>query len=303
MFRRVGFLRFLPCFWPCISLALAGCNGGLSVTPYVGSVVQMTIANAGVTAPGTHLEVWTRDQYNDIIRVDASYTYPNPKDPTETITTYTRGLQIRNAVTFDDPCMIDSKGNLLTSPAAYTTRTIGGNTETPEEQAQTVKNRIAQVTGTAIGGKQASTLLAVTPYDETPEPQIDPNASAHDRLVACQAYWAISPLAYTANPAQLTAPLHGTAYGFVAYTTTSPPAGYDGVRLDSPTKLRGAQDFWLSLESVAVADVKANDQGPIFLEGKPTPGGNDVIHFDLTGPSASGTATLLVNLDNESVVF
>jgi hypothetical protein len=284
-------------------MAFAGCNGGLTVTPFVGTVVQMTFAGSGPTAAGTHLEVWARDSFNDIIRVDASYTFPDPKDKSKTQTVYTKGLQIRNAITFDDPCMIDGKGNLLTSPAAYTTRTVGGNTETPEEQAQTVMNRIAQVTATAIGGKQPSTVLAVTPYDETPEPQIDAMASAHDRLVACQGYWAASPLAYTPNPAQLTAPLHGTSYGFVAYTTTSPPAGYDGVRLDSPTKLKDAQDFWLSLESVAVRDVDPNNQGPIYLEGKPSPGGNDVIHFDLTGPSASGTATLLVNLDDESDVF
>jgi hypothetical protein len=45
------------------------------------------------------------------------------------------------------------------------------------------------------------------------------------------------------------------------------------------------------------------NRGPVFLEGKVDRGGNDVLHFDLTGPNASGTAALLVNLDDSSVSF
>jgi hypothetical protein len=134
-------------------------------------------------------------------------------------------------------------------------------------------------------------------------------ATAAERLAACQQYWCASPTSYTPNPAQLTAPLHGTAYGFVAYTTTSPAAGYDGIRLDSPTNLRGVREIWLTVESVSAEAVtqrlanKDYSRGPVFLQGKESPGGNDVMHFELTGPSAGGTAALLVNLDDDSIVY
>jgi hypothetical protein len=293
---RLGLFLLAP-------LALsAGCNS-LSVKAFVGTVVQMTFAGSAPTAPGTHLELWTRDANNGIIRVDGTYyTYTDPTTKKST-TVNPFGLMIRDAVVFDDPCLIDDKGNLLTTAAAYKTLKVAGITETPDEQAQTVKNRVAQITSTAVGGMESANLLAVTPYDETPLPQVDPAASAADRLTACKTYWATSPFAYTGNPAQITAAVHGEVYGFVGYTTTTPPAGYDGIRIDSPTTLNGAQELWLSLESVPLANVDPANQGPVYLEGKPDQGGNGVIHFDLTGPTASGTAALEVNLDDTSVSF
>jgi hypothetical protein len=294
MARRLVFLA---------TLLAAGCNGGLTVDSFIGTVVQLTIATSAPTAAGTHLELWTRNANHDILRVDAAYTFPDPVDHTQTKTIYTLGLQIRPAVSKDDPCMIDGKGNLLTTAAAYQTLTVAGVTETPDEQAQAYNNRIAQITSVSDGGMQATTLLAVVPFDETPPPQVQPTDGAAVRLAACKDYWSKSPLAYTGNPAQVTAPIHGTAYGFVGYTTTRPSASYDGVRLDSPTKLAGAEDLWLSVETAPLAMVDANNQGPVYLEGKPDQGGNDVIHFDLTGPSASGTAALYTNLDNSSVEF
>jgi hypothetical protein len=293
---RLGLLLVAP-------LALsAGCNS-LSVKTFVGTIVQMTFEGSAATAPGTHLELWTRDANDGIIRVDGTYyTYTDPTTKKSTSVS-PFGLMIRQAVALDDPCLIDKKGNLLTSPDAYTTKKVAGITETPDEQAQTVKNRIMQITSTSSGGTQSANLLAVTPADDTALPQIDPAASAADRLTACTMYWNSSPFAYTGNPAQVTAPVHGEVYGFVGYTTTTPPSGYDGIRIDSPTTLQGAQELWLSLESVPVANVDPVNQGPVYLEGKPDQGGNDVIHFDLTGPTASGTAALEVNLDDTSVSF
>jgi hypothetical protein len=299
MVRRLVF--FLPAVALCVGAP--GCNGGLTVKTFVGSVVQMSITGSGVTAPGTHLEVWTRNQNNDILRVDSSYTFPDPNDHTTTKTIYTQGLQIRAAVDKDDPCMIDGKGNLLVTPAAYQQRTVGGNVETAEEQAQSFINRISQLTSTSAGGQEANTLLAVVPYDETPLPAVTASSTAAERLAACKGYWDKSPLAYTGNPPQVTAPLHGTAYGFVSFTTTRPVASYDGIRLDSPTKLDGAQELWLSVETAALDKVDGDNQGPVFLEGKPSPGGNGVIHFDLTGPSASGDAAIYVNLDDPGISF
>jgi hypothetical protein len=285
-------------------VATAGCNGGLTVKSFVGSIVQLSIVGAGPTASGQHLEVWTRNQNNDFIRVDASYTFPDPNDHTQTKTVFTKGLQIRPAVERMDPCMIDGKGNLLTTAAAYQTVTVGGNVETPDEQAKVYNNRIDQITATSAGGQVAATLLAVTPYDPNTPPVVASIATAAERLAACKSYWDKSPLAYTGNPAQVTAPIHGTAYGFVSFTTTKPVAAYDGIRLDSPTKLSGAVELWLSTEDVPLDQVDGNNPGPVFLDGTSGPGGQGIIHFDLVGPSnVSGQAAIYFNLDDTSVSF
>ena len=293
---RLGLLLLTP-----LTLS-AGCNS-LSVKAFVGTIVQMTFEGSTATAPGTHLELWTRDANDGVIRVDGTYyTYQDPQTK-KSVTVNPFGMMIRNTVALDDPCLIDDKGNLLTSPDAYKQIKVAGVTETPEEQAQEVVNRIKQITSTSSGGSQSANLLAETPYDETPLPTIDPAASAADRLAACKSYWDASPFAYTGNPAQITAPVHGEVYGFVGYTTTTPPSGYDGIRIDSPTTLGGSQELWLTVENVPVANVDPAHQGPVYLEGKPDQGGNDVIHFDLTGPTASGTAALEVHLDDTGVSF
>jgi hypothetical protein len=309
---------------PLFLLALAGCDS-LTVHPYAGTIVQMTWSLSGdpTTPPDHHLELWTRDANNAIIRVDGAYTY-NANQHCDACsannqTLYQYGLMIRPAVTFDDPCLIDNKGNLLVLPGAYQTKTVNGVTQTPEQQAQQVKNRIAQVTSTSVTcslpgctdllgnpqhGKQSSTLFAVVPYTPTGAVNIPADSPPSVRLAACQLYWK-DPLAYTGNPGQLTAPVNGAAYGFLSYTTVSPPSGYDGIRIDSPSKLKGAQELWLTDETIDSnrSMVDPMNRGPIFLQGFQTPGGIDVQHFDLVGPTGSGTAALEVNLDDDSVVF
>jgi hypothetical protein len=288
-----------------LSFAL-GCDS-LSARPFAGTVIQMSWSNSQPTAAGHHLELWARDANNDTIRVDGTYTYDDAKGNVHNLTTL--GLQVRLAVDPNDPCLIDSKGNLLTSPDAYQTVTSAGVTQSPAQQAQQVKNRIAQVNQNGIGS--GAPLYIVVPYgcaanacaDMPPLPTIDPSVPAAVRLQICNAYWAATPLAYTGNPAQLTAPVAGAAYGFVAYTTILPPSGYDGMRIDSPTKLVDVQELWVTDEASPVAAVTPGQTGPIFTDSTPTKSGNDVQHFDLNGPGAVGTAAVITNLDDSSVLF
>ena len=305
-------------FWGALLLlgGAAGCSS-LSAQSFAGTVIEMAIEGAGPTPPGEHLELWARDEFNDVLRVDAIYDLP-----THAIA---YGLQIRQAIALDDPCMIVSDprsptyGELLVMPSAYPSSvTVNGVTQTPAQQAQQVRNRIAQLTSNGVCltdlfdptqqlcGREPSSLLAVVPYDATPPPSLPLDTPASARAAACAAWWSGSPLAYTPNPAQLTAPLHGAVYGFVGYLTTVPPSDYDGLRIDSATNLRGIEELWLTSERVAVDAVDARSEGPLYLDGVPTPGGRDVIHFDLRSPSGeaiSGTAALYVSLDEDTASF
>jgi hypothetical protein len=190
--------------------------------------------------------------------------------------------------------MIDSKGNLLTSSAAYPTSVmVAGQTQTPDEQAAAVVGRINQV------NPASGPLLAVLPWDKNPEPIIGPNATPDERLADCNAYKALSPNTYVPNPLQMTAPAHGTVYGFVSFSTVVPATNYDGYRLDMPVSLKGVQEIFFTVEG---DNVDPNHRGPLYLVSTRTPGGNDVVHFDLTPPAGSmaaisGTAALYVNLD------
>ncbi|HZS38187.1 MAG TPA: hypothetical protein VFF06_15220 [Polyangia bacterium] len=296
-----GWARLLLLF----VLAGAGCD--LTVHPFAGTVIQMAIEGVtGESAPGTHLELWARSQYDDIIRIDG-----------EAAAAPSFGVVVRNAITMSDPCMIDGKGDLLTKPEAYPPiATIAGIVQTADEQAATVRNRIAQVT--AIGdcdpdghcGVQGASLLGVIPFDPVTPPHtcaagestgcLPWTMAAADRLSACNAYWASTPNAYTPNPAQLTHPAHGIIYGFTSYNTAMPPANADGIRIDSPTNLRGLKELFVTTENDAVDPTM---RGPLALDGFPDYGGREVIHFTLSGPKLNGTAALLVNADQDPVQF
>jgi hypothetical protein len=269
------------------STLLFGCDA-LTVHPFDGSVLVMSIrqdATAGQTAADRHLELWTRDRYDDLERLPLYY------DAADYKTTY--GVVVRRAIALDDPCIIDGSGNRLVDAAAWpSTVDEGGVAQTPEQQAEQVRNRIAQLNAPP-DGTQPSSLLALVPWDATPPPTIDPAAAAADRLAACQAWWASSPLAYTPNPLQITAPLHGYVYGFLAYVTATPPTDYDAIRIDTPVNLDGLQELFVTDEG---ATVDVNMRGAVYLTSKPSPGGNDVAHFDLAGPSASGTLAVLAAL-------
>src|SRR5690348_12858991 len=98
--------------WGVIPLCAAlGCSIG--VNGFQGTVLQMTL-EVSASAPGHHLELWARNPYNDVLRINGSFT-----DSATSKTVYPYGLQVQQAISLDDPCMIDDKGNLLTTAAAY----------------------------------------------------------------------------------------------------------------------------------------------------------------------------------------
>lgn len=286
-----------------------GCDA-LTVRSFAGTVMQFTFE--GVTAQaipaGQHLELWARTQYDDIVRVPGYY------DLGKGLTA--NGIMIRQAITLDDPCMIDGYylnklglGNLLTTPAAYPTSvSSGGVTQTPEEQAQQVIDRIHQVTDEP-SIQSGGPLLAVLPFDTAVPPAVPAAASSTERRTACDAYitnpdGTPHPLAYVPNPFQLTAPLHGTSYGFVKFISVSPPSNYDGFRIDTPLNLKGVREIFFTIEGTTV-DPK--NRGPLFLTSQLSQGGVDIVHFNLIHAdpmgTASGTAALEVDLDQDPVQF
>ncbi len=282
--------------------ASIGCDA-LTVRSFAGTVMQLTIS--GVTAQSIpanqHLELWARTQYDDIVRVSGYYDFADGKTTT--------GLMIRQAISLDDPCMIDgyyfanapkTAGNLLTTEAAYPTSiSAGGVTQTPIEQAQQVIDRINQL------APATGPLFAVLPYDPNVPPAVPATATPEERRAACDAYHDASDLTYIPNPYQITTPLHGFVYGFVSFTTLTPPANYDGYRIDSPLNLKGVQEVFMTVENDTV-DPK--NRGPLFMTSQldagrhrrrpfPVdprgPGGNGDGHRDLVCRSRPGPGPVL----------
>ncbi|HXU70680.1 MAG TPA: hypothetical protein VN947_15190 [Polyangia bacterium] len=269
----------------------SGCDA-LGANPFAGTIMQLTVANAAVTPAGQHLELWARDQYNDILRIDPFYDETNYK------TSY--GLMIRQAVSLDDPCLIDANGNLLTDASAYPGPvTIAGVTQSPAQQAKQIVDRINQ-----LAPPGAAPLLAVLPYDPNTPPSLPAGTTPADRLTACTNYRNQGPLTYVANPAQITAPAHGVVYGFIRFINTTPAEDYDGFRLDTPVNLAGVQEIFFTTETDSV---DPNHRGPLFLTSTLTQGGREVVHFALVhadpNGSESGGAALYVNLDQDPTEF
>jgi len=300
-------------------LGAAGCD--ISAKSFAGAIISMTITGAAPTAPRQHLELWGRTQYDDIVRIDHVYEDPEGhtipgEDPRRRY-----GFVIRNAVTMNDPCMIDKKsGALVTTPDAYKQATIAGVSQSPDDQAAAVRSRIAQLTSTTNCdpnlpqpncGFQPANLYAMIPYspkvDPSPLVGLSPSTAAADRLAACHAYWDSHPLAYTPDPTQIISPIHGTAVGFLDYTTPVPVAGYNSVRIESSVNLKGIRELFMTVETLADNEtgdgVDPLNRGPVYLEGKPTTGGRGYVFFNLNGPSASGTAAIQVDLDEDTSGF
>jgi len=283
-------------------LASLGCDA-LSVRTFAGTVMEFTIS--GVTAqtltPSQHLELWARTKYDDIVRIEGYYDLPNGKS--------SPGLMIRQAISLKDPCMIDGyyfannpNGNLLTTAAAYASSSnAGGVVQTPDQLAQQVTDRIHQLTDPP--GSSAP-LLAVLPFDPNVPPSVPDTASSTERRAACDSFIQQSPNTYIGNPYQITAPLHGTVYGFPKFVSVTPPANYDGFRVDTPTNLKGVREIFMTVEGPTV-DPK--NRGPLFMISQMTQNGQGVVYFNLIHAdpmgTASGTAALLVDLDEDPVQF
>jgi hypothetical protein len=365
-----------------IPVLLSACS--LSAQSFSGAILEMTVAGVSPSPPNQHFELWARDSYDDTVRVSGIYELEangalsaeqlascRPLDSdkqlmqtgSRTIHCRPFGLTIRQAIRMDDPCLVKmpasanlypftydpskldpTEGNLLVTAGAFKQESVAGVSQSPEEQAQSVRARISQVTSTSICdgtmppgtidplfrkyhcGVQPATMLAIVPADSNLPPvtcETNPNAQkctdngnapgccipwgagAIDRLNACMAYWNKSVLTYTANPYQLVSPQHGTVYGFVSYITVSPPADYDGLRIDSDINLNGIQELWYTTETDTV---DPNNRGPILLRGVPDTGGRGWVHFDLTPPfgamgSASGTASIYVDPSSDQTQF
>jgi hypothetical protein len=276
--------------------AALGCDD-LTVRPFAGAILAMTLQASAPTPPGHHLELWARDE-GGIDRLQGII------DSQHGLSAF--GLQIRIAVDPRDPCMIvhDPKspayGRLLTDPLAYAGDTVvEGVRQTPAQQAQQVVNHIAQVNARELGGQQNTSMLALVAYGEADPPTVADDATPAERAAACQAYWA-DPRAYTANPQQTTAPFHGALYGVLHYSTTTPPAIFDGIRIDTPTKLRNPDSLWMTIESVPPSMVDPLNRGPVFVGGDPSPGGRNEVHFDLVGPDAAGAVSVYTEPDDDS---
>src|SRR5262245_12439619 len=137
----------------------AGCDD-LTAHTFAGTPISipMTLSPAQPQPAGEHLELWARDANNGIIRVDGIV------DSFARKSAY--GMQVVLGIDPADPCMINTDksspgyGELLVSPKAYPkTVRINGVDQKPADQAQQVKNRIAQVTSAALGRQQAASLL------------------------------------------------------------------------------------------------------------------------------------------------
>lgn len=305
----------------CVALFASSSTGcDLGVRSFAGAIVQMTITGATPTAPSQHLELWARTQYDDVVRVDHLYADPTGAESGGEAARRRYGFVIRDAIRMNDPCMIDDAGALLTTAAAYDDAVIAGVQQTAEDQAAAVRARIAQLTSTnncAEGlpdpscGAQATSLYAMVPYspkvDPTPLVGLSPVTPADERLERCRAYWGSHPLAYTPNPTQIISPLHGTVVGFLDYTTPVPVAGYDSIRIETSLSLKGLRELFLTVETREPGEagdgVDPLHRGPVFLAGTPTPAGRGVLFLDLNGPTASGTALVQAELDDDGIGF
>lgn len=276
------------------SLLLAtGCDA-LTVNSFAGTTMQFTLQNAAVTAPNTHLELWARTANGDIVRISPYYQENKGLNQP--------GFIIKPAITLDDPCVIDRQGHLLTSSEAYPSAvTKAGITQSPDDQAQSIKNRIGQ-----LNPPGAAPLLAVLPFSKVGDPVIAADATPDERLAACQAAENADVNYYEANPSQVTAPLHGAVYGFIHFQTLNPPANYDGFRLDVPVNLKGVQELFFTTESVDIADVDPKNTGPLYVDSKRVLGGRDILQFNLQSPlngGPSGAVAVENTLDEDPVQF
>jgi hypothetical protein len=315
-----------------------GCD--LVVKSFAGSIIQMSIDGARELPPDQHLELWARTANDDVVRISTIYSglldpfdpsslqrfrYPvtertEPGSPPYSYETDPRGFVIRPVVRMGDPCMIDELGRLLTKAEAYEPKTVNGILQSAEEQAAQVRLRIAQVTGSSSCddaapvrhcGRQDRDLLGVLSFTSSTVPSIPYDAPPEERLRRCHEYWK-DPLAYTPNPAQLTAPIHGPIWGYIDYTTLVPPSGFNSTRLDTAINLRGIRELFATIETLDAGDLAADpprpdgvdplNRGPVYFQGYPSVGGAGVVNIVLTGV-ASGHASLLVDLDADPIGF
>ena len=301
-----GPLRGGPLWTLCLGALCLGalCFGAsacdLAVPAFRGARIAMTLNNLPPTPAGDHLELWVREGEESIIRLDAG---PGV------------AYAIAPVVSFTDPCAIDNQGNLIWTPAAQ--RDCFGHLcaddAERERAAEAIQLRMRQLV------EFQAPLLVFTHWDDgaTGRPAFDADLPPAARLAQCRAYWERSPSAYSGNPIQLTAPIHGDFLGaldFVSTTETGQLAG--GIQFSTSYELRDVRELWLTETAARVGDVDpdqvdcqaspATCRGPILVQGNRHTVGRETVHFELaapTGASGGGSATIYTSLADDPVQF
>src|SRR5689334_14978540 len=119
MLRSLAWISVVPL------LGSFGCD--ISATTFSGTSIIMTMQDVSESLPGQHLELWARTRFDDIVRIDGinDIEVPDTANPGKTKTLHSfPGFALRKAVSMGDPCLIDDKGNLLTSASAYPTAVV-----------------------------------------------------------------------------------------------------------------------------------------------------------------------------------
>lgn len=282
--------------------ALCWGNGGcdLAVPAFRGTRVAMTLNNLSPTPAGDHLELWVREGQESIVRLDAG---PGV------------AYAIAPVVSFTDPCAIDNQGNLVWTPEAQ--RDCFGHpcVDDAERQraAAAIELRMRQLI------EFQAPILAFTHWDDAAagRPAFDATLPAAVRLTQCRDYWARSPSAYSGNPIQLTAPIHGEFLGaldFVSTGETGQLAG--GIQFSTDYELRDVRELWLTETAARVEDVDPDQidcqaspttcRGRLVVQGNRQVVGRGTVHFELVAPSGAsggGSATVYTSLAEDPVQF
>src|SRR4051794_7618774 len=108
-----------------------GCD--LEAKSFSGAIINLSLTGVPASTGTTHLELWARNEFNDVLRINGNYDFTDPKTQVRTrITPY--GFRVRAAITMNDPCMIDAAGNLLVTAAAYKEGDFGGGVHQTAEE-------------------------------------------------------------------------------------------------------------------------------------------------------------------------
>jgi hypothetical protein len=298
---------------------LAGACDRFNVVPFAGAKIQLTIAGAHLTPAGQHLELWARDGDEDIVRVVAGSAQDTQVDPQGIAPTRQGVYIIRQAVDLADPCMIDGAGQLLWQPDAQPgcgPNPPSGCDDATQKmlQAKAVEMRVHELTDLP-----ATPLLALVSYDDAAgqPPMVAAGASAAERLTACQTWWISSPFAYDGNPLDLTAPVHGTAFGMLDFTAVAPlpTQVLGGIQVITDFALRDLRELWLTQPQATVMALDPDQidcaghpttcRGPLLLQGPAGANDRGIFRFPLASPdpTVSGTAAVYTALDQDPVMF
>ncbi len=316
-----------------MTLCATGC-AELGVEPFQGSWIALSLnwplfvppQMAGQTpqpsllSPGEHLDMW-------------AILPPDGRPVRLTVNKYTDpgkfpGFNVVPALDPNDPCLIDANGNHLLGIVAQS-----GPDKELQQQAvvQKVREVVAKTTtiGAAAGvaGKAPVPLLGLVqdgglkPDDILNLAKLSVQGDAQaiqDRLAFCPSFLSSHFDYYQGNPLQLTAPLHGTLFGFFNFNTIGPefqtadpatflpPQNFGGIAITTRMSLHGMTALLLTRETAQNPALP----GTVVVKGgalPPAASGRGAIRFGLqatipvgmgmTQTVTVGTASVLTDLD------